>query len=63
RTGRAQKEGRAITLFSSEETSFLERVERFIGRAIERRKLEGFNYRNEPDLALPAKPKKKKRNR
>ena len=63
RTGRAQREGRAITLFSSEETSFLERVERFIGRAIERRKLEGFNYRNEPDLALPAKPKKKKRNR
>ena len=63
RTGRAQKEGKAITLFSSEESAFLERVERFIGRAIERRKLEGFNYRNEPDLALPAPKRKKKRNR
>ncbi len=63
RTGRAKKEGKAITLFSPEETFFLERIERFIGRPIERRKLEGFNYRNEPDLMVAAPKHKKKRNR
>ncbi len=63
RTGRAKKEGKAITLFSAEETFFLERIERFIGRPIERRKLEGFNYRNEPDLMVAVPKHKKKRNR
>ena len=48
RTGRANAEGRAITLFSSDETSFLDRIESFIERPIERRVLEGFAYRSDP---------------
>ncbi len=50
RTGRANREGKAITLFSSEETEFLKRIETLINSRIERKKLEGFAYRNEPVL-------------
>jgi len=50
RTGRANKDGNAITLFSSDETQFLKRIEAFINTKIERRKLEGFAYRTEPVL-------------
>ncbi len=59
RTGRANREGTAVTLYSSEETEFLRRIESFINARIERRKLEGFPYRNEPVLDSP--PKKRRR--
>lgn len=62
RTGRAHKEGMAITLFAPEELAFLQRIERFIGRPIERRKLEGFEYRFEPDLGLQ-RQRPRRRNR
>ena len=45
---------KAVTLFSSDETEFLKRIESFIGEKIERRKLEGFAYRTEPVLDEPA---------
>ncbi|HYF34040.1 MAG TPA: DEAD/DEAH box helicase, partial [Prosthecobacter sp.] len=45
RTGRAQKEGDAFTLFSAEEIANVTSIERLIGQKIERRKLEGFNYK------------------
>ena len=45
RTGRAQKEGDAYTLFSAEELPNVESVERLINQKIPRRKLEGFNYK------------------
>ena len=61
RTGRAKTEGKAITLFAPEELAFLQRIERFIDRPIERRKLDGFKYRNEPDLGLGlAKPRRRR---
>ncbi|MCB1121481.1 MAG: DEAD/DEAH box helicase [Verrucomicrobiae bacterium] len=44
RTGRAQKEGDAFTLLSADEADYAKAVERFIGRPIERRRLEGFPY-------------------
>ncbi len=44
RTGRAEKEGDAFTIFVAEELPFVEAVERFIGRKIERRKVAGFPY-------------------
>jgi ATP-dependent RNA helicase RhlE len=44
RTGRAQKDGDAFTLLSAEELPFAESVERLIGKKVERRKLENFNY-------------------
>lgn len=61
RTGRAHKEGKAITLFAPEELAFLQRIERFIDRTIERRKLDGFEYRFEPDMGEPKL--KRRRNR
>jgi len=62
RTGRANKDGIAVTFFSSDETMFLKRIEEFIGSRIERRKLEGFAYRNEPILVEEVK-RPRKRNR
>jgi ATP-dependent RNA helicase RhlE len=45
RTGRAQKEGDAFTLFSAEELPNVESIERLINQKIERRKLENFTYK------------------
>jgi superfamily II DNA/RNA helicase len=44
RTGRAQKEGDAFTLFSAEEIPNVASIERLIDQKIERRKLDGFKY-------------------
>lgn len=44
RTGRAQAEGDAYTLFTAEDMTHVQAVERFIGRPIARRKLENFKY-------------------
>lgn len=45
RTGRAQKEGDAFTLFAADEMKAVEAVETLINQKIERRKVEGFNYK------------------
>jgi len=45
RTGRAQKEGDAFTLFSAEEVMNVASIERLIAQKIERRKLAGFSYK------------------
>ncbi len=65
RTGRAAKEGEAYTLFSTEEAGHLAAIERYIGQPLERRRLEGFRYRVEPDLAAPntVKTAPRRRNR
>jgi len=44
RTGRAQSEGDAFTLYCGEDVDHVRSIERFIGRRIERTKLEGFEY-------------------
>jgi ATP-dependent RNA helicase RhlE len=44
RTGRAQAEGDAFTLMTAEEAPDVAAIERFIGRPIERKKLENFKY-------------------
>ncbi len=69
RTGRAQKEGDAFTLFAAEELMNVASIERLIGQKIERRKLEGFKYTyttvlDEEDKAraiLTGRKKKKRR--
>jgi ATP-dependent RNA helicase RhlE len=63
RTGRAQREGEAFTLYSSDETTYLKLIEKLINRVIERRKLEGFPYRTEPNMnaVAPAPPKRRNR--
>lgn len=62
RTGRAKREGEAFTLVANDEIAELARIEKYIGRPIERRKLEGFEYRYEPHMGNTA-PTRKKRNR
>lgn len=44
RTGRAQQEGDAFTLFTAEELDAVRAIERYISMSIPRQKLEGFNY-------------------
>jgi ATP-dependent RNA helicase RhlE len=44
RTGRAQQEGDAFTLFTAEELDAVRAIERYISTTIPRQKLEGFPY-------------------
>ncbi|MCD7798871.1 MAG: DEAD/DEAH box helicase [Akkermansiaceae bacterium] len=44
RTGRAEATGDAFTLLTADELDFAMAVEHFIGKKIDRRKLEGFKY-------------------
>ncbi|MEJ6641670.1 MAG: DEAD/DEAH box helicase [Akkermansiaceae bacterium] len=45
RTGRAEKEGDAFTLLTADELEYADSVEGFINRKIERKTLEGFDYK------------------
>lgn len=62
RTGRAEKDGDAVTIYTAGEADFLRSIERFIGREIERKQLPNFDYNWTPVLD-EQKPKKRKRNR
>ena len=44
RTGRAQKEGDALTIFTAEDVQHVQAIERFIGTPIPRVKIPNFNY-------------------
>ena len=44
RTGRAQQEGDALTIFTAEDVNHVQAIERFIERPIPRLKLETFPY-------------------
>jgi len=68
RTGRAARSGDAFTLVSVEDTAQVRAIERLIGKLIDRRTLEGFDYaqtppagveRPRPQRAAPAKPRPK----
>ena len=48
RTGRAQKEGDAATLLAPDEQSRIDAIEALIGQPIPQRRLEHFNYFQEP---------------
>lgn len=50
RTGRANNEGDAMTIYCPGEKDFLRAIERFIGQDIPRVKIEGFNYNFIPFL-------------
>lgn len=63
RTGRAQRDGEAYTIFSLDESGHLSAIERYLGQKIERRQLDGFRYRREPDLGSSAVARRKRRNR
>ena len=63
RTGRAQKAGKAATLFSSDEYSYLVAIDRYLGAPIERKKQEEFAYRNEPAVESAKVSKKAPKSR
>ena len=63
RTGRAERSGDAITLMTASDVDFLQAIERFIGREVERKRLPDFDYNWTPILDGPKEAKKKKRNR
>ena len=50
RTGRMYRDGDAVTLFCAGESDQLRAIERFIGKTIEREKLEDFEYAWSPIL-------------
>ncbi|GGJ88029.1 DEAD/DEAH box helicase [Deinococcus aquiradiocola] len=52
RTARAGLSGTAITLFARDEEDGLRSIERFTGKAIERAKLDGFDYTAKPQEGL-----------
>jgi ATP-dependent RNA helicase RhlE len=59
RTGRASAKGEALTFVSPEDEGDMRQIERDLGKgAIERRKLEGFDYtaKLEPAAARPTRP-------
>ncbi len=57
RTGRAAKSGDAYTLVTGQDEDMIRVIERKMGRAIERRTVEGFDYRAAPAPgAAPMRP-------
>jgi len=50
RTGRAENRGDAFTFVTREDESLIGSIERVLGARIERRMLEGFNYRKSPPV-------------
>ncbi|MCC5807075.1 MAG: DEAD/DEAH box helicase [Opitutales bacterium] len=62
RTGRADRSGDAVTIFTAGEKDHLAAIERFIGQEIPKSKLEDFEYNWSPVFDDGA-PKKRKRNR
>lgn len=54
RTGRAERSGTAMTLITPEDGAVIRAIERVLGGRIERRELEGFDYRaKEQDAPAP----------
>lgn len=62
RTGRARKEGDAATIVAPDEVSRLDAIEKFIEQPIPQRRLEDFNYHEEPVLrSSDVQPKRRPR--
>jgi len=65
RTGRARREGDAATLLAPDEQAKIDAIEAFVGQPIKQRRLDGFNYQQEPlirDEESTTAPKRRRRN-
>lgn len=64
RTGRARREGDAMTIIAPDEHSKLDAIEKLIDQQIPQRRLEGFDYFQEPNIreTTSSKPRRRKRN-
>jgi len=64
RTGRAMRDGNAVTLQAPDETSALMAIESYIKREVPKAKLDSFGYRYDPLEGInPRKTRPKRRNR
>ena len=63
RTGRASREGDALTIYTAGDVSFLQAIERFIDQQIQRLYVDDFEYAWTPLFDEGQAPKAKKRNR
>jgi len=60
RTARAEMTGDAYTLVAPEEESTVKAIERTVGRTIERRKIEGFDYDAPAEPRVQAPPRRER---
>ncbi len=56
RTGRAGQTGIALSFITSEDTLFVRDLERFMDTSIERKKLDGFDYDQQPSVQQRQQP-------
>ena len=61
RTGRATRSGDAITFVTPQENSKVRAIERLLGKPIERKKLEGFTYKNSDTHESNQRPRQRRR--
>ncbi|HKK01062.1 MAG TPA: C-terminal helicase domain-containing protein, partial [Desulfuromonadales bacterium] len=57
RTGRAARSGDAFTLVTGEDTAMVRAIEKVLGSTIERRTIEGFDYKVAAPAAQPQSPR------
>ena len=62
RTGRMENLGDAVTLYTASDQTFLQGIENLIGRKIDRKTLDSFDYNWSPVLEEQRKPQVKRRN-
>lgn len=61
RTGRATRDGEALTLVAPQDNGIVQEIEKALGISIERRKLEGFQYAEESRSFRPGVKKAQKK--
>jgi len=61
RTGRAANTGEAFTLMTSEDNNMVKAIDRIIGIPVERRTIEGFDYKALPPAGTPRKTRPPRR--
>lgn len=61
RTGRMEKTGDALTLVTNEDEGMIRLIEKTLGEKLERRTVEGFNYRAAEPPKLPQAPRPSRR--
>jgi ATP-dependent RNA helicase RhlE len=61
RTGRAAKTGDAFTFITSEDEAMVRSIERVLGEKVERRKLEGFDYKKPASSCSPVDEREPRR--
>jgi ATP-dependent RNA helicase RhlE len=67
RTGRAERSGEAVTFVTGEDTAMVKAVERLLGKPIERKTVQGFDYsvpapKKDEEFKRPPREQQQRRN-